>query len=299
MTTFPLDSSGYTAGHGWRPLRLKEPPQKGWDVYDLQCKLNYVARPARTACSPRTACFGPHTKARGPGLPGDGRAGGGHHRRDCRGADAGGPRASTAAQRSPHPDRVHGPDAEGVQLLCGIYTAEVRERLPGHRAAPDEHAVPPEPRTRTSTWPTPSASWSCGSTSTTPSTSSGASPTAGVGRGPGLLEQPGVRRPLRPGAERPTDLPRLRRRRQRSTSEGVKHEASVEPAHRSHSAPAGLAGFVGRPDGRRIVAPNARTLEAAVQAWSSRSCERGGLGRIACRRGLAHGTTRGEAKASA
>lgn len=42
VQTFPLSSSGYFPGHGWRPLRLTTPMQKGWDVYDLQTKLNLV-----------------------------------------------------------------------------------------------------------------------------------------------------------------------------------------------------------------------------------------------------------------
>lgn len=39
---FPLSNTGSYPGHGWRPLRYTNPMQKGWDVYDLQTKLNLV-----------------------------------------------------------------------------------------------------------------------------------------------------------------------------------------------------------------------------------------------------------------
>jgi peptidoglycan hydrolase-like protein with peptidoglycan-binding domain len=118
MPEFPFAFSGYTAANGWRPLRLKKARyQRGWDVYDLQCKLAYLAYAIDT-----DGFFGPKTEAVvedfqwavGPlAGPVDGIAG-------VRTQVALGVRVCDLGDL---PLRTRGQMEKESSLLCGIYTA--------------------------------------------------------------------------------------------------------------------------------------------------------------------------------
>lgn len=112
---FPFNSAGYTAGHGWRPLRKKQPYQRGWDVYDLQCKLAYVGHEIDT-----DGVFGPQTDRvvrefqATQQLVVDGIAGAATQTN----------LGAWAAGFSQLPNRVRGQMEKESSLLCGIYTAQ-------------------------------------------------------------------------------------------------------------------------------------------------------------------------------
>jgi Putative peptidoglycan binding domain len=120
MPYFSLKPDGYTAAHGWRPLRLPkvagDPLLKGWDVYDLQCKLTYLGHTIDT-----DGVFGPITQgavkafqaAESPVAgPVDGIAG--SQTQVTLGA--------RAALHGDLPDRVRGQMEKESSNLCGIYT---------------------------------------------------------------------------------------------------------------------------------------------------------------------------------
>jgi peptidoglycan hydrolase-like protein with peptidoglycan-binding domain len=118
MPDFPLDPTGCTAGHGWRPLKVRAdtPIQKGWDVYDLQCKLKYIGFDIVT-----DGVFGKKTAGTVKGF-------------QAEVAPAAGPidgiagtktQIELGAKASVHgnlPERVRGQMEKESSFLCGIYT---------------------------------------------------------------------------------------------------------------------------------------------------------------------------------
>lgn len=115
MPSFPLDPTGYFPGHGWRPLRLKDPYQRGWDVYDLQAKLNLAANAGLVA----DGIFGKLTSTAvkafqtANGLVVDGIAG----------AATQTTLGNAAAKKSKYPQRAMGQIQKESSVLAGIYTA--------------------------------------------------------------------------------------------------------------------------------------------------------------------------------
>lgn len=112
--TFPYSPAGYTAANGWRPLRLETPYQRGWDVYDLQCKLAFLAYAIDT-----DGILGPQTNSvirnfqNIQQLTVDGIAG------SLTQVSLG----LKVCKASALPERVHGQMEKESSLLCGIYTA--------------------------------------------------------------------------------------------------------------------------------------------------------------------------------
>lgn len=111
---FPLDPTGYTAGHGWRPLRRKTPMQRGWDVFDFQTRL--VALGNSLACD---GWFGDQTDRatvrfqEAHNLIRDGIAGAVTQVASGK---------SVALLNGPLSDRVRGQMQRECSMLCGIYT---------------------------------------------------------------------------------------------------------------------------------------------------------------------------------
>lgn len=114
MPDFPFDPQGYTTAHGWRPLKKVSPYMRGWDCFDLQCKLAYLGHSLDT-----DGIFGPQTDDRvrvfqaQNGLVVDGIAG--VATQTLLGAKVCG--------RSELPKRIRGQMEKESSLLCGIYTA--------------------------------------------------------------------------------------------------------------------------------------------------------------------------------
>lgn len=116
MPSFPFDPAGYTAGGGWRPLRLKTgtPYQRGWDVYDLQCKLAATGDTLTT-----DGVFGPETSGvtkqfqAAHGLVVDGIAG----------VSTQTTLGAWVCGLGELPARIRGQVEKESSLLCGIYTA--------------------------------------------------------------------------------------------------------------------------------------------------------------------------------
>ena len=109
---FPDSGAGLT---GWRPLRLKDPYQRGWDVFDLQCRLSAVG-----AILIKDGVFGPRTQSEvkiyqsGKGLVVDGIAG------SMTQVTLG----RALCGRSELPARVLGQMQKESSFLCGIYTTK-------------------------------------------------------------------------------------------------------------------------------------------------------------------------------
>ena len=117
MPSFPLSRNGSVPGAGWRPLRLTDPFQRGWDVYDLQNKLNYVGV-SRGGTIVTDGVFGPATRSAVLAgqtdlrLTVDGIAG----------AATQTALAKACCARSAMAPRVLGQMQKESSLLCGIYT---------------------------------------------------------------------------------------------------------------------------------------------------------------------------------
>lgn len=117
VPNYDLDSTGYYPGHGWRPLRLRDPRISGWDVFDMQAKFNYVHNSTALALD---GVFGPVTKANVEtfqaknGLFVDGIAG----------AMTQTKLALKVCNRAPLPNRVKGQMQYESSFLCGIYTPQ-------------------------------------------------------------------------------------------------------------------------------------------------------------------------------
>lgn len=117
MPDWPLAPSGYFPGGGWRPLRKIKPPYlRGWDVFDLQCKLAYLDHEIDV-----DGIYGPATEIEVKGFqayvepaagPVDGIAG-------ARTQTTLGAEAAIAGEL---PERVRGQMEKESSLLCGIYT---------------------------------------------------------------------------------------------------------------------------------------------------------------------------------
>jgi Putative peptidoglycan binding domain len=121
VPSFPLSSAGSVPGAGWRPLRYKpDALQKGWDVYDLQCKLN-ASGTNSNGFLVKDGVFGPATskgvrefQAKSvKALVIDGIAG----------AATQVELAGYVIGRGQLPNRVLGQAQKESSLLCGIYTA--------------------------------------------------------------------------------------------------------------------------------------------------------------------------------
>jgi hypothetical protein len=116
MPSFPLSPNGYGFKE-WRPLRLKDPMQRGWDVFDLQCRFAYLDRGLGL-----DGWFGPETDGvvrryqQDRGLAVDGIAGTATQR------DLGNRCARRASPDLTLGKRVFGQFEKESSLLCGIYT---------------------------------------------------------------------------------------------------------------------------------------------------------------------------------
>jgi len=116
VPSFPLNPTGYIPGNGWRPLRKKEPYQRGWDVYDLQSKLNSVIAYGLVT----DGIFGPATDQAvrryqtSASLLVDGVAGTATQTA----------LTNAAAKKSKYPQRALGQIQKESSALCGIYTPQ-------------------------------------------------------------------------------------------------------------------------------------------------------------------------------
>jgi peptidoglycan hydrolase-like protein with peptidoglycan-binding domain len=116
---FPFDPKGYTAGQGWRPLKIADPLQQGWDVYELQSRLASLGSSISV-----DGFFGPQTKnyvvtfQKVSGLVADGIAG----------VKTQVETGLRVAAMSDLPQRIHGQMEKESSLLCGIYTAPYANR---------------------------------------------------------------------------------------------------------------------------------------------------------------------------
>lgn len=113
--SFSFDPKGYTAGQGWRPLKLDDPFEKGWDVYELQTRLTMLGSSLTL-----DGVFGPETKKFVRSFQTDAGL------RIVDGIAGVKTQVETGfrvAAKSDLPQRVHGQMEKECSLLCGIYTS--------------------------------------------------------------------------------------------------------------------------------------------------------------------------------